>query len=52
MLLGLGYLILSVRDRADPGSGGTEGVGEGYVCPMREQLLRGFGVTFDELASR
>src|SRR5215213_1827262 len=43
-LEGLGYLIPPAHRR-------EEGLGEGYVFPVGEQLLTGFGVTFYELGS-
>jgi hypothetical protein len=44
--------LLSLGDLLSPAHGRAEGVGEGHVFSMREELLDGLGVAFHELVTR
>jgi len=52
MLLSLRNLLPSMRDGADSRCGRAKGVREAYIFPMGEQLLRRFGVSFQEFIAR
>src|ERR687896_790748 len=44
--------LLGFADLIPPACGRAEGVSQGYVVSVGEQLLHGLGVAFDELLSR